>query len=71
MLVIVFLLAMIVAMILIVIYLLSAELEQGPTKACTKGLVRCIPIQSIKVVIVVWQIVTQVRSSAKVYLVPL
>ena len=71
MLAIVFLLTMVVAMVSIVTYLLSAELEEGARKACIKGLVRCIPVQSIKVVIVVWQTVTQVRSSAKVCLVPL
>ena len=54
-------LALIVAVILAVSYLLSAELERGTTTACLERLMRYIPMQSVKIVIVTWQIVIQVR----------
>ncbi|CAN0240478.1 unnamed protein product [Ascophyllum nodosum] len=35
-------------------------------RACVKQLMRYIPVQSIKIVIVAWQIVVQVRQSVRV-----
>ena len=61
---IVFVLALLVAVILAVSYLLSTELERGiQGRACVERLMRYIPMQSVKVVIVTWQIVIQVRWS--------
>ena len=59
-------LALLVAVILAVSYLLSTELERGTKRACVKQLMRYIPVQSIKIVIVAWQIVVQVRQSVRV-----
>ena len=63
-LIIVFAFAVLVATIFVALYLLSEELDHGSgTKMkCFELLTRCIPVQSIKVVIVVWQIVTQVGT---------
>ena len=61
---IVFVLALLVAVILAVSYLLSTELDRGiQRRACVERLMRYIPMQSVKVVIVTWQIVIQVRWS--------
>ena len=69
---IVFVLALLVAVILAVSYLLSTELDRGTQRrACVERLMRYIPRQSVKVVIVTWQIVIQVRWSALVNLIPL
>ena len=57
----VFALALFLAVLLAVSYLLSTELERGTKRACVERLMRYIPVQSIKVVIVAWQIVIQVR----------
>ena len=62
--VIVFALALLVGVILAVAYLLSTELDRGiQRRESVERLMRCIPMQSIKVVIVTWQIVIQVRWS--------
>ena len=58
---IVFASALLVAVILAMSYLLSTELEGGTQKACFERLIRYIPMQSVKIVIVTWQIVIQVR----------
>ena len=58
---IVFALALLVAVMLAVSYLLLTELDRGTQRACVKRLMRYIPMQSVKVVIVTWQIVIQVR----------
>ena len=58
---IVFALALFLAVILVVSYLLSTELERRTERVCVERLMRYIPMQSVKVVIVKWQIVTQVR----------
>ena len=69
---IVFVLAHLVAVILAVSYLLSTELDRGTqTRACVERLMRYIPMQSVKVVIVTWQIVIQVRWSGLINLIPL
>ena len=69
---IVFALALLVAVILAASYLLSAELDRGTQRrACVERLVRYIPIQSVKVVIVTWQIVIEVRWSGLVNIIPL
>ena len=61
---IVFALALLVGVILAVSYLLSTELDRGiQRRANVERLMRCIPMQSVKVVIVTWQIVIQVRWS--------
>ena len=61
---IVFVLVLLVAVILAVSYLLSTELNRGTQRrACVERLMRYIPTQSVKVVIVTWQIVIQVRWS--------
>ena len=62
---IVFTLVVAVAVIPIVSYLLSPELGPGTKRACIGRLVGYIPLNSIKIVIVAWQIVTQVRSTEK------
>ena len=57
-------LALLVGVILAVPYLLSTELDRGiQRRASVERLMRCIPMQSVKVVIVTWQIVIQVRWS--------
>ena len=62
--VIVFALALLVGVILAVSYLLSTELDRGiQRRAYVERLMRCIPMQSVKVVVVTWQIVIQVRWS--------
>ena len=62
--VIVFALALLVGVILAVSYLLSTELDRGiQRRASVERLMRNIPMQSVKVVIVTWQIVIQVRWS--------
>ena len=62
--VIVFALALLVGVILAVSYLLSTELDRGiRRRASVERLMRYIPMQSVKVVIVTWQIVIQVRWS--------
>ena len=62
--VIVFALALLVGVILAVSYLLSTELDRGiQRRASVERLIRYIPMQSVKVVIVTWQIVIQVRWS--------
>ena len=58
---IVFASALFLAVILAVLYLLSTELERGTERVCAERLMRYIPMQSVKVVIVTWQIVAQVR----------
>ena len=59
---IVFVLALLVAVVLAVSYLLSTELDRGTQRrARVERLMRCIPMQSVKAVIVTWQIVIQVR----------
>ena len=63
----IFALVSLVAMISMATYLLSAELERGAAKAFVERLLRRIPVQSVKVVIIAWQIVTQVRLSKNVY----
>ena len=63
-------LVLVAAMITAVSYLLSPELGHGTNGACIGQLVGYLPLYSIKVVIVVWQIVTQVRSVAEVYTLP-
>ena len=63
---IVFALALFLAILLAVSYLLSTELEPGTKRASVVRLMRYIPIQSIKVVIVACQIVIQVRWSNSV-----
>ena len=69
---IVFALALLVAVILVVSYLLSTEVDRGTQRrACVERLMRYIPMQSVKVVVVTWQIVIQVRWSALVNLIPL
>ena len=69
---IVFVLAFLVAVILAVSDLLSTELDRGTQRrACVERLMRYIPMQSVKVVIVTWQIVIQVRWSGLVNLNPL
>ena len=69
---IVFVLVLLVALILAVSYLLSTELDRGTQRrACVERLMRCIPMQSVKIVIVTWQIVIQVRWSGLVNLIPL
>ena len=61
---IVFVLALLIAVMLAVSYLLSTELDRGTQRrACVERLMRYIPMQSVKVVIVTWQIVIQVRWS--------
>ena len=54
-------LMLLVAAILATSHLLSTELELGTKRTCVHRLVQCIPLQSVKVVIVAWQIVVQVR----------
>ena len=69
---IVFVLALLVGVILAVSYLLSTELDrETKIRACVERLMRCIPMQSVKVIIVTWQIVIQVRWSGLVNLIPL
>ncbi|CAN0425302.1 unnamed protein product, partial [Ascophyllum nodosum] len=64
---IVFVLALLVAVILAVSYLLSTELDRGiQRRACIERLMRYIPMHSVKVVIVTWQIVIQFVSVANV-----
>ena len=62
--VIVFALALLIGVILAVSYLMSTELDRGiQGRASVERLMRYIPMQSVKVVIVTWQIVIQVRWS--------
>ena len=62
--VIVFALALLVGVVLAASYLLSTELDRGiQRRASVERLMRYIPMQSVKVVIVTWQIVIQVRWS--------
>ena len=63
--VIVFALALLVGVILAVVsYLLLTELDRGiQRRASVERLMRYIPMQSVKIVIVTWQIVIQVRWS--------
>ena len=57
-------LALLIGVILAVSYLLSTELDRGIQRsASVERLMRYIPMQSVKVVIVTWQIVIQVRWS--------
>ena len=59
---IVFVLALLIAVILAVSYLFSTELDRGTQrKAGVERLMQYIPMQSVKVAIVTWQIVIQVR----------
>ena len=68
----VFVLSLLVAVILAVSYLLSTELDRGTQRrACVERLLRYISMQSVKVVIVTWQIVIQVRWSGLVNRMPL
>ena len=43
-------------------YMLSTYLEHGMATTLVERLMRYVPVQSIKIVIVAWQIVPQVRS---------
>ena len=48
-------------------YMLSGKSEDAD-KGIVVRVTRFIPLQSVKIVIVVWQILTQVRTSTTVYL---
>ena len=54
-------LALLASVILAVSYLLSRKLENENNRSCVEHLMRHIPVQSAKIVIVAWQIVIQVR----------
>ncbi|CAN0377394.1 unnamed protein product, partial [Ascophyllum nodosum] len=60
-------LVLLVAVILAISYLLSTEMERGTKRTGVHRLVQNIPLQSVKVVIVAWQIVIQFASVANVH----
>lgn len=49
------------AAIILGVHLVSGEME-GARRGFIHGLIKCLPRQSIKIVVVVWQILTQVWS---------
>ena len=46
-------------------FLLSAEVEEGSIGWFRRRVLRAVPVQALKIIVVVWQIVTQVRYSAR------
>lgn len=50
----------VVLLAVVVSYLIFGE-RQGATRGIVSRVKRCIPLQTVKIVIVVWQILTQVR----------
>lgn len=50
--------------IAVVVYLLSADMK-GPGQGMLDRLQRLVPFQSFKIIIVVWQIVTQVSMAGR------
>ena len=46
-------------------FLLSAEVEEGKIGWFRRRVLRAIPVQALKIIVVVWQILTQVRESAR------
>ena len=50
------------AVIAIVSYLVSAE-EAGVRRGITDYMMQRIPLQSLKIIIILWQILTQVRTA--------
>lgn len=56
--------AAVIVVLAIFAHLVSGETE-GPGQAIMNRLARDIPLQTVKIVIVAWQILTQVREEAK------
>lgn len=55
------------AIVALFVHLVSGE-EDGARKGIIHRVTRCLPLQSIKIVVVVWQILTQVRDTVGPYL---
>ena len=53
------------AVVTIFKYLLSTEVEEENRGCFRRRVLRAIPVQALKIIVVVWQIVTQVRYSAR------
>ena len=61
--------AILVAIITVVAifnFLLTAEVEEQNIGWFHRRVLRAVPVQAVKIVIVVWQILTQVRSSISI-----
>eukprot|EP00752_Nemacystus_decipiens_P018764 g16824.t1 len=56
----------IVAMVIIFKYMLSTEVEEGSVGCIRRKLLRAVPVQALKIVTVVWQILTQFADAANV-----
>lgn len=43
-------------------YMMSGKLEEGDMGCFHRRILRAVPVQALKIIIVVWQILTQVRT---------
>ncbi|CAM9570296.1 unnamed protein product, partial [Ectocarpus sp. 6 AP-2014] len=57
-------LAAVVAVATICKFLLSAEVEEGNIGCCRHRVLRAVPVQALKIIVVVWQILTQFADAA-------
>lgn len=59
--------ALVVAFVVVMIvrYLVSTQLEERNVGCFRRRILRAVPLQALKIVIVVWQILIQVRARAK------
>ena len=57
-------LVVVVAVATVFKYLVSADVEEASTGCFRRRLLRAVPVQALKIVVVAWQILTQVRHSA-------
>ena len=46
-------------------FLLSTDVEEGNIGCFRRRVLRAVPVQALKIIVVVWQILTQVRYSAR------
>lgn len=46
--------------------LLSTEVEEANIERFHRRVLRAVPVQALKIIVVVWQILTQVRYTARV-----